>query len=379
MRSEKDRGAVAIVVVLFVLIAMILLAFVIDRGRIYVARAELQNAVDSAALAAAQTFCGGTGDPFTIAQQYAAANNAPVDPAQVVISTGSSSYVNVQASRPLAMAFAPFADTENVAVAAQATAVKSCNNGYAVFAGEYGFEDNGGMTVTGSIYSDGDVKITSNANSIVDGQIDYSSDCNGCNKANLPDGSATPTQGGLPSKTPRCFAYEIGLDRPVPNTTGCTGDDSNTGALQSLTWTTTCPANLNAAWFAANPTVMALDCSGDIDISAWDNSTALVAVKSAGQITITSSFGSGNPVGNSTKAVVLYSESSSRGVEIKGNDQLTIYGYLYVPVGEVYVGGNANLSWTGSVIAEDIRINGTGSGGGTVGFLALDPVVRLVQ
>lgn len=373
--QPSDRGAVAIIVAVFMLVAMVLLAFVIDRGRIYAERAELQNAVDSAALAAAQAFCGGTGDPVAIAQQYATANNVDVASERVVVSTGSTSYVNVQASRVVPMFFGAFADTNDVGVAAQATASKSCAAGYAVFAGAEGFANSGGMDITGSIYSDGEVQITSNANSVVDGSIDHSSDCNGCNKADLPDGNPTPTNGGLPSKSARCFAYEIGLDRPVPNTTGCTGNNTNLGAIQSLTWSTSCPATITSSWFSSNPGVQALDCSGDVDISAWDNSRALVAVKSAGQITIDGQL----TVGTMAKPVILYSESSSRGVEIKGNNDLDLFGYLYAPQGEIYVGGSSNLSWTGSVIGDEVDINGTGSGGGSVGFLALDPVVRLIQ
>lgn len=372
--ATDDRGAVAIIVAVFAVAALVLLAFVIDRGRIYSERANLQNAVDSAALAAAQVFCGGTGDPVTIAQQYTALNASLTDLPQVVVSTGNTSYVNVQASRPLELVFGPFAGAEAVGVAAQATASKSCTSGYAVFAGTNGFTDSGGMTINGSIYSDGDAKITSAANSVVDGSIDYASNCNGCDKAKLPDGSQTPTYPS-DSKSTRCFAYEIGLDRPDPNTTGCAGEDSNVGAIQSLTFTGTCPSDIDATWFAANSGVQALNCTGDVDISAWDSSAALIAVKASGQITIDGQF----TIGTMAKPVILYSESSSRGVEIKGNSDLDLYGYLYVPQGEVYVGGSSNLAWTGSVIADEVDINGTGSGGGTVAFLALDPEVRLIQ
>lgn len=373
---SEDRGAVAIIVAVFAIVAMILLAFVVDRGRIYTTRASLQNAVDAAALAAAQAFCGGTGDPVAIAQQYGTLNGETVEAPRVAISPGSTSYVNVQASRTVDLVFGAFTGAEAAGVAAQATALKACNAGYAIFAGTAGFADSGGMNISGSIYSQGDAQITSATNSVVDGSIDYSSTCSGCTKAKLPDGSQTELNGGAPSKSTRCFAYEIALDRPVPNTTGCSGKTANLGAIQSLTYgPATCPATITAAWMAANPTVTALNCPGDVTISSWDSSAALIAVSAAGQIVIDGSM----TIGNSGKAVILYSESSGRGVEIKGNSELTLYGYLYVPQGEVYVGGSSNLSWTGSVIADEVDINGTGSGGGTVGFLALDPVVRLYQ
>ena len=51
---DNERGAIAVVVALFMLIFMVLLAFVVDFGRIYSTQAQLQNAADSAALAAAR-------------------------------------------------------------------------------------------------------------------------------------------------------------------------------------------------------------------------------------------------------------------------------------------------------------------------------------
>ena len=62
-----------------------------------------------------------------------------------------------------------------------------------------------------------------------------------------------------------------------------------------------------------------------------------------------------------------------------------IYGYLYVPNGEVHVGGSNNFSWTGIVIGDEIDVNGTGSGGGIAGgtesggtgtFVAVRPSLR---
>lgn len=125
-RPSGDRGAVAIVVAIFSILAMILLAFVVDRGRVYVTQSQLQNAVDSAALAGAQAFCGGGGDPTTIAVNYAAQNGVVVDPSRVVTQGGTMSYINVPASSTVDLLFGPFVNTETVAVAAQATAARSC-------------------------------------------------------------------------------------------------------------------------------------------------------------------------------------------------------------------------------------------------------------
>lgn len=385
-KQVSDQGAVAIIAVIFVLVMMILLAFVVDRGLVYAQRAQLQNAVDSAALAAAQEFvCNEVHESTArqVALDYSGFNDVdsadPLNTVVVTVSEGASAnYINVQASRPRALVFGPFARTDSVGVAAQATAKVPCNSGYAVFAGNLGFGDSGGMTLTGSIYSDGSLKITSNANSIVDGSLDYVTDCQGCDKASLPDGTTTPTN-NVASKTPRCYAYEIGLDRPSPNTTGCTGDDNRAGVIQALPVTDEANCSVvDNAWVSAHTGLVNCTTAGqEVKISATNfDGSGLKGIKTTGQITLDAPD---LTIGTKTQPVVLYSEATDRGVEIKGSNRLMMYGYLYAPAGQVYVGGSARLSWFGSVIAQDVTINGTGSGGGTVGFEALYSEVRLIQ
>jgi Flp pilus assembly protein TadG len=125
-RTRDERGAVAVIVAAFVLLGMVLLAFVVDRGRVYVTQAQLQNAVDSASLAAAQTFCGGGGNTVTTAQAYGTNNNVPINAADVSVQPGTMSYVNVRANTTLNLLFGSFVSTNSAVVAAQATAARSC-------------------------------------------------------------------------------------------------------------------------------------------------------------------------------------------------------------------------------------------------------------
>lgn len=57
-RRTRERGAVAIVVALSLTLLIGCLALVLDLGRLYIAKAELQNAADAAALAAAHRLDG---------------------------------------------------------------------------------------------------------------------------------------------------------------------------------------------------------------------------------------------------------------------------------------------------------------------------------
>lgn len=66
----QQRGAVA---VSFILLAIVLLGFMglaTDVGRLYVSKAELQNAADSCALAAAAALTGANADQLTAAENY---------------------------------------------------------------------------------------------------------------------------------------------------------------------------------------------------------------------------------------------------------------------------------------------------------------------
>jgi Flp pilus assembly protein TadG len=123
---------VAIIVALFAITAMILLAFVVDRGRIYVKQTQLQNAVDAAALAAAQDICMGAGyDPPERAKEYAVSNgvasraNVTVSP-DPWVETSAEGTVNVRASETLPMAFGAFVNVPAVTVATQATVQRTC-------------------------------------------------------------------------------------------------------------------------------------------------------------------------------------------------------------------------------------------------------------
>jgi Flp pilus assembly protein TadG len=149
--DPRDRGAVAIIVAVFVVAAMILLAFVVDRGRIYVVRAQLQNAVDSAVLAGLQEECRSGTNPVAVATSYAASNGAP---SAVVARTAdsTSAYINVRATEQVQLFFGPFASADAAVVAAQATGVRLCQITYRIVANSL-VNFNGQGSTSGPIYA----------------------------------------------------------------------------------------------------------------------------------------------------------------------------------------------------------------------------------
>lgn len=78
MRSKTDRnqGAVLVMVAVCMSLFFILLAIAIDIGYMHATKAELQHAADSAALAGAFDLAGETPDPVGLAQEYAGYNQA---------------------------------------------------------------------------------------------------------------------------------------------------------------------------------------------------------------------------------------------------------------------------------------------------------------
>lgn len=79
-QENNERGAVAIIVALSLVVLLGFVALTVDAGAMYEERAELQNAADSAALAVAQQCAGGgscdaaSGETKDLANKYAQAN-----------------------------------------------------------------------------------------------------------------------------------------------------------------------------------------------------------------------------------------------------------------------------------------------------------------
>jgi Flp pilus assembly protein TadG len=157
-RGNHDRGAVAIVVALFTLVAMVLMAFVVDRGFAYVQRTQVQNTADAAALAAAQLLCAtpaaGTVAIKDVAIQYGTLNGATIASGDIeIFDDGYSpeSGVSVAVNDVVTNVFGAFVGNGSTAVAARATARRQCTSSYQ-FVAEIFTNFNGQGTVGGNIY-----------------------------------------------------------------------------------------------------------------------------------------------------------------------------------------------------------------------------------
>lgn len=155
--DDSERGAVAIVAAVFAVVAMLLLAFAVDRGRIYVARAQLQNAMDAAVLAATSQTCLNKNTDYIrgVAVDYANRNGVTITNADVLVQDGNytKTGVSAKATQQVSSVFGGFAGVQTTTVAARATALRDCTELFQYVASK-DFDFNGsGATVGGNFYA----------------------------------------------------------------------------------------------------------------------------------------------------------------------------------------------------------------------------------
>lgn len=69
-RNHSQRGAVAVSFALLIIVLLGFVGFALDVGRLYVSRAELQNAADTCALAASAALTGSNANQLQVAENY---------------------------------------------------------------------------------------------------------------------------------------------------------------------------------------------------------------------------------------------------------------------------------------------------------------------
>lgn len=351
-----DRGAVAIVVAVFMLVALILLAFVVDRGLTYVSRTQLQSAVDAAALAGAQELCATTGDggaasATTQAVLFADHNGVsvnPSDPDQLTIVTNSRPpFVSVAGSETLNSIFGGFAGVEAVSVAARATAARPCVKGYAFFAGGL-FTVNGagrGLTVDGAPAYGGALNFNGN----------------GKNKTFL-DGLESPTattarwNDGVQELTSPTVIPSLGTAAQYAASIGLVDYITAMGTPPAANWSkisTSGDCTINQAAFTANAAFQVLYCDGTATISGTPG--AATKMIRAAAIVLAGDVGWNGT--SCDAAVLLYATTGD--VSASGSDR-SMCGTVYVPVGQYSTNGNGLSLHQGRVIAATANLSGNG-------------------
>lgn len=368
--GASERGAVSVIVAVFALVAMILLAFVIDRGMSYAQRSALQNAADASVLAGAQEFCDGTGADV-VAQQYADSNEPDAAFTTLIWANGYWRYINVRGTRTISQPFGGFVGARTAGIGAQATAGKRCpGGGYAIF-GDLSLTFNGGITVYGGLY--GGSSVTGNGSK----NFSYAAP-----KTDPPQpgpvisGGSIKGFGTASPRTPdgeiidvRDYADEIGiLDRMNLYRNGEVG----TPPLDTYTFPAG-PCLIDDSFLSAHSTAARVVCPGLATVkvnASWpDHPLKFIEAHS---LVIQ------DKVGAAARPILFYTEGS---VDLEPD--LDVFGTLYAPNADVVFNGGPHFqSWSyGQILVKSFTMNGTSGG------IAIDTTnsefgaetVRLVQ
>ena len=344
---------------------MLLTAFVVDFGRQYAAKAQMQNAVDSAALASAQLLCSATTDaPVKAeAQSYAGLNEVTITTDDVTVDrTSSLRTVRVAATGSVGTLFGQFAGVSSLGVSAEAVAGKAC--GIRRF-GLYGDDTvtlNGSNQEVAYLYSGEGFGSTAQGNKYTFVEVDPEKLIT-INNASVPPETIKsyigerlsaqayaeifPTEGAWCSGKYVDVTSESKFDDNVQ--ASCVDEKSDpSGAF------TSCGTNSNTTGGALN-----LNKSGRFVCTASSVVTNGLQSGFMGIISSTLPINLGGSGGGAItfNPKLLYSSASGTAISLNGVNMTDPETIIYAPNGAVVFGGNGN-SLRGTVIAKSITFNG---------------------
>lgn len=169
-KLDSESGQSAVLFALLLVTVLGFTALTVDVGRVYLAKAEMQNAADSAALAAAHDLPN-AGTAVNTARQYAAKNGA--DSSTVTTPyNGNQNKVEVACTKTVPFTFARVLGFTEQNVSARAVAASSGGVGafgYAVFSGDPNFQlamYGGDDTIGGGVHANGSIILTGDNHNI---------------------------------------------------------------------------------------------------------------------------------------------------------------------------------------------------------------------
>lgn len=373
---KSDVGAVGIIAVFVVMLAVVLLAFVVDRGQVYYTKAQFQKGLDAAALAGAAEYCGGRELPAAMAIKYGEKNSVTIAPEDIIPGqNGKTSYINVRSGAVLDLPFGGFVGASQISVASQATASNACTRAYAygVFAeGLWTINGGGtGLSVAGAGAYAGSVRFNGNGGTLWffdpvglespdpdpdPGKADWSD----CSAAEWP---LCPSDEQIPKVTPNLttskgdtvtYATSLGLDGYL---NGEPGFIPRLGTQSEPNWYKVGEGDctIDQDVFTEHHDEV-LYCDGIASVSGIPSADTKM-VRAAG-ISIVDDVGDVDGIPYCPTALLLYA-TSEQGAEAAGNDK-TVCGTIYSPMGEYSTNGNGLTVSSGQVIAKSVSISGNG-------------------
>lgn len=349
---HREHGQSLILVVIAMTMLCGVAALVIDVGRVSVSQGQLQNAADSAALAAARELPSATNASIA-AKKYAGYNG--VLSANTTATTpynGNANRVEVVCKETVDYTFAKVIGLNNTEVSARAVAEKGGISGgpfgYTLFSGS----TNGTLTmnsydftVGGSLHSNANVAlngtlqtITGNAEAVKNFTL------NGYNQT-IGDTlqGATITLNGSNMHVAKTLSVAA-ADITMP--------DFSAEAINEAT--------ASGTVYNSSKDFSGYDISVDTNIYVKGDIT-VNATKFTGKgimVATGSIYLNGYMMSNATGSSVCMFANKSGGQIVINGTGITINGILYAPFGSIIINGY-DITINGRIIAKDITINGT--------------------
>jgi Flp pilus assembly protein TadG len=368
-RRQQEDGAIAIVVAISMLLFMGLLAFTIDIAQLRSERARAQGAVDNVALAAAYASCAYKTDAKAIATgRSVAAANGYTGSSVTVAKTGTGAWratidTEVDSTFSQVLGAGPELDT-TVSADAQGSCAPitrlpalfaystTCNGETFTWTGS-------SSTVTGGLHSNDRLRLTdpSGIPNVVIGQGTYVDRVAGAGFVNWNPSSQNPRR---TSAQPLPIVFDIDDYQPV------SGGGSRSPAPNYFSTT----SQINRSWLQSqglySPVTDTITpgtyySSVGINLNSLSGARGQVTMVTTGQINASVSDLDIRPYEDGLLLFSDYTPSgcTNYGVNIAGSSN-DWEGVVYAPWSQARFGGSVDFDLLGSIIAETVRLTGSG-------------------
>ena len=373
---REEGGQTIALVTIMLLTLMGVVAIVVDVAVFAEEKRQLQNAADAAALATVRELPGDPAAGKAAAKSYLTANGYTLSPGDVTVSITTPYASNpelaevVLTNHDVPYLFARVLGFISLDISARAVGevVTGWEDDYAIFAsdtscGAPGVEISGTLaTFDGTVHANSNVDVSGNTHTF-DPSITY---------------ACTFTEGG--------GGHSYGHEQKK------TGQRDYPAEVASLTFASFAPCNFsypnpinlksrNEVWLdpAKTQLVRGVYCFDRTVTLIGDDITGDVTFVARGAISISGSDHNLTPYHPS--GILLYSEESAGPSQINVSASGGTYaGILYAPNGDIDFTGQSNHTFEGSLVAENVKVSGTGLTirSGTLVQNA-NPVVRLAE
>ena len=384
-RTRDDQRGVALVLVAASIVALFgMAALTIDVGILMQERRSLQNAADSAALAAARHLPGDPSAAVAEAERFLLANGYDDADSKVTVTlqypyNGDDEAFQVTVQHEIPLAFAPVIGSITGTPYAMAVAkvISGFGDNYAIFALGDGSgcpataaaNVSGGVaTISGIIHANGDVDL-GGGGTVIDPAVTY--------ECSYSENGVGPTiKNGTKRTGERADPVGYVWDDFLP---ACRFDYPGAANVnlksKSEVWVDGAKTQLKPGVYCFGGSVSLI---GSDIVTVTENSQIGVTFIARGRITFSGAGANLKPFRN---GVLFYSESSSQNaIDVSGSGGV-FEGLFYAPTGGIDLSGSG-FQLTGGLIGRTVAVSGIGASvtaDGSASTANSNPVIALIE